>query len=60
MDTACSSSLITTHLAANALADGEAKSALTAGINIMLSPMITSAICQLQVGACWWPSLAFL
>jgi Beta-ketoacyl synthase, N-terminal domain len=51
MDTACSSSLITTHLAANALSDGEASSALTAGINVMLSPMITSAICQLQVRA---------
>lgn len=49
LDTACSSSLITTHLAANALADGEAESALSAGINIMLSPVITAAICQLQV-----------
>ena len=49
LDTACSSSLVTTHLAANALADGEASSAVSAGINVMFSPVITAAICQLQV-----------
>ena len=48
LDTACSSSLVTTHLAANALADGQATSAVSAGVNVMFSPLITAAICQLQ------------
>lgn len=40
---------MTTHLGANALADGEAGSAVSAAINLMFSPTITAAICQLQV-----------
>ena len=49
LDTACSSSLVTTHLAHRALLDGEATAAVTAGVNVMFSPLITAAICQLQV-----------
>ena len=48
LDTACSSTLVTSHLAATALASGEASSAVSAGVNVMFSPMITAAICQLQ------------
>lgn len=49
LDTACSSSLVTTHLAANAVRTREAGTGITAGVNVMFSPMITAAICQLQV-----------
>lgn len=49
LDTACSSSLVTTHLAANAVRSQEAGTGITAGVNVMFSPMITAAICQLQV-----------
>jgi acyl transferase domain-containing protein len=52
LDTACSSSLVTTHLAHRALLDGEATTAVTAGVNVMFSPLITAAICQLQARAC--------
>ena len=51
LDTACSSSLVTTHLAHRALLDGEATTAVTAGVNVMFSPLITAAICQLQARA---------
>ena len=45
----CCSSQVTTHLAHRALLDGEASAAVTAGVNVMFSPLITAAICQLQV-----------
>lgn len=51
MDTACSSSLVATHLAHRGLLDGESSGALAGGSNIMLSPITTVAICQLQASA---------
>jgi 3-oxoacyl-(acyl-carrier-protein) synthase len=38
MDTACSSSLVATHLAATGLANGEARTSVAAGVNLMLVP----------------------
>ncbi len=50
-DTACSSSLVAAHLAHRGLQAGEAPAALAAGVNALLSPLTTIAICQLQVRA---------
>ena len=47
-DTACSSSLLAGHQAYRGLQDGEASSSIAAGVNAMLSPLTTIAICQLQ------------
>jgi acyl transferase domain-containing protein len=50
-DTACSSSLVAAHLAHRGLQGGEAHAALAAGVNALLSPLTTVAICQLQARA---------
>ena len=47
-DTACSSSLVAAHLAYRGLLDGETTGAVAGGSNLMLSPVTTVAICQLQ------------
>ena len=49
IDTACSSSLVAGHLAHRGMSNGEATGAVAAGVNAMLSPVTSMAICQLQV-----------
>ncbi|WP_433330484.1 SDR family NAD(P)-dependent oxidoreductase [Spirillospora sp. CA-294931] len=46
VDTACSSSLVSTHLAVQALRNGEADVALASGVNLLLSPTITMTFDQ--------------
>jgi len=48
LDTACSSSLVTVHLACQSLRNREADVALAGGVNLMLSPEMTIALCELQ------------
>ena len=45
MDTVCSSSLVSTHLAAGEMAAGHCGAALSAGVNLLLTPN-TTAMCQ--------------
>lgn len=47
-DTACSSSLVATHLGAKALQAREVERAAVAGVNLILSPTTTVALCTLQ------------
>ncbi|MBQ9589587.1 MAG: aminotransferase class I/II-fold pyridoxal phosphate-dependent enzyme [Butyrivibrio sp.] len=43
IDTACSSSLVALHMAAGAIRNGECKSAICGGVNILLEPVISEA-----------------
>jgi myxalamid-type polyketide synthase MxaB len=48
VDTACSSSLYSTHLAMEALRNGDCDMAFSAGVNMMFSPIPFAYLCQLQ------------
>jgi len=48
LDTACSSSLVTMHLACQSLRQRECDLAFSGGANLMLSPEMTIALCELQ------------
>ena len=49
LDTACSSSLVALHQAAQALAVGECDAAIVGGVNVVLDPFGTMAICKAQM-----------
>lgn len=48
IDTACSSGLTALHLACSAVKSGEAEMAVVAGVNLMLSPVVSVAFSKLR------------
>jgi acyl transferase domain-containing protein/NADPH:quinone reductase-like Zn-dependent oxidoreductase/acyl carrier protein len=46
IDTACSSSLVAVHLACKSLLSGESEIAVAGGVNILLKPEMTIALCK--------------
>ena len=48
VDTACSSSLVALHLACEEIASGRSACALAGGVNVMLTPATTIAMCKGQ------------
>jgi len=46
VDTACSSSLVAVHLAGQSLLSGESEVAVAGGVNILLKPEMTMALCK--------------
>jgi acyl transferase domain-containing protein len=46
IDTACSSSLVAVHLACKSLLSGESDTAVAGGVNVLLKPEMTIALCK--------------